>query len=378
MRVFEDTVKAYFKKRINRFVISCERNGKTFEAYLPNPGRLWELLLPGRCVYLVRNNTRTGYTAVAVKKDNSIVMLHTHRVNDVAQWLIENNKVPGLEGYRVEKREYSHGKSRFDFLLRRHKRALLLEVKSCTLFHKGIAMFPDAETKRGLKHLEELSEIKRNGMDAGVLFLVNTDEVEYFLPEYHTDIDFSLSLYKNRGGLFIEALSLRWNKALKLGSVVKSIQIPWQILETEMIDRGAYMVVLFIERDKPVRIGTLGNILFKRGYYVYVGSAEKALKARIERHKRRRKKAYWHIDYLRNHCEIVTVLPVRSSERLECLMARDIEMIAQSTIRGFGSSDCKCRGHLYYFSELPIRNKKFIEILLNYRIGRLKNKICQR
>lgn len=378
MRVFENTVKAYFKERVNRFVISCERDGKSIEAYLPNPGRLWELLLPGRTVYLVRNKTSTGYTAVAVKKDNSIVMLHTHRVNDVAQWLIENNMVPGLGGYGVDRREYSHGRSRFDFLLRRHKRALLLEVKSCTLFHRGIAMFPDAETKRGLKHLEELSEIKTRGMDAGVLFLVNTDEVEYFLPEYHTDMDFSLSLYKNRERLFIEALAIKWNKTLELDSVVKPLQIPWQVLETEMTDRGAYMVVLFIERDKSVRIGALGSILFKRGYYVYVGSAERNLKARIGRHKRSRKKAYWHIDYLRNHCEVVAVLPVRSSERLECLMARDIEMIAQGCIRDFGSSDCDCRGHLYYFSELPIRNKKFIEILLDYRIGRLRGRICQR
>ncbi|NOY64665.1 MAG: DNA/RNA nuclease SfsA [Nitrospirae bacterium] len=378
MRVFEDTVKAYFRERINRFVISCESNGKTIEAYLPNPGRLWELLLPGRSVYLVRNNTSTGYTAVAVKKDNSIVMLHTHKVNDVAQWLIENNRVPGLEGYRVERREYTHGKSRFDFLLRRHKRSLLLEVKSCTLFHKGIAMFPDAETKRGLRHLEELSEVRKTGKEAGVLFLVSTDEAEYFLPEYHTDIDFSLSLYKNRGGLFIEALSLRWNNDLELDSVVKPLRIPWQILDREMVDSGAYMVVLFIEKDKSVRIGTLGDILFKKGYYVYVGSAEKGLKARMERHKRRRKKVHWHIDYLRNHCEIVTVLPVRSSERLECLMARDIRMIAQGTIKGFGSSDCRCKGHLYYLSELPIRNKKFIDILLDYRIGRLRSRICQR
>ncbi len=377
-RYFENIIKADFKERVNRFVISCEGNGRSIEAYLPNPGRLWELLLPGRSVYLVKNNTRTGHTAVAVEKDGSIVMLHTHRVNDVARWLIENNKVPGLEGYRVLKREYPHGRSRFDFLLGKDKGELLLEVKSCTLFHKGIAMFPDAETKRGQRHLQELSEVKRAGMDAGVLFLVSTDEVGYFLPEYHTDIDFSLALYRNRESLFIEALSLRWNNDLELDSMVRPLQIPWQILETEMVDRGAYMVVLFVERDKKIRTGSLGEIPFRRGYYVYVGSAEKALKARMQRHRRRRKKARWHIDYLRDHAELVSILPVRSSERLECLIAADMGMIAEDTLRGFGSSDCNCRGHLFYFSGLPIRDERFVDLLLDYRIGRLRSRICQR
>ena len=139
------------------------------------------------------------YTCVAVEREGHPVMVHTLRTNDLAQVLLEKNLVPGLEGARIVKREARHSRSRFDFLLDRRGQEIFLEVKSCTLFGKRIAMFPDAVTARGKRHLEELAKLPDEGKQGAVLFLVGWPPAEYFLPDYHTDLDFSRAFWEARG-----------------------------------------------------------------------------------------------------------------------------------------------------------------------------------
>lgn len=102
--IFQNIREALFRERVNRFTVTCTLNNKVVTAYLPNPGRLWELLFPARKLYLVEDTLsparKTLYTVVAVEKDGIPVMLHTHATNRVARLLIEENKIPGLEGYR--------------------------------------------------------------------------------------------------------------------------------------------------------------------------------------------------------------------------------------------------------------------------------------
>jgi len=143
MKVFGELIKATFCSRPNRFVIYCEVEGKTVKSYLPNPGRLRELLLPGSVLYLSRQygkERKTEYIALAVLKNGEPVFLHTHVNNDVARYLIERDMIPGLEGTEIIRPEIREGRSRFDFLLRRGSEEIILEVKSCTLFHDSIAM----------------------------------------------------------------------------------------------------------------------------------------------------------------------------------------------------------------------------------------------
>ncbi|HOW55570.1 MAG TPA: DNA/RNA nuclease SfsA, partial [Syntrophorhabdaceae bacterium] len=137
---------ALFVSRPNRFVVECILEGKAVKAYMPNPGRLWELLLPGCTLYLVKNRMelKLPYTVVAMEKDGLPVLLHTHMANDVAEMLLNNSLVPGLEGARVVRREAVFGDSRFDFLLQKDGREMVLEIKNCTLFGDKLAMFPDA------------------------------------------------------------------------------------------------------------------------------------------------------------------------------------------------------------------------------------------
>ena len=157
---FGQTIRATFLERPNRFLGRCNADGLgVVDAFLPNPGRLWELLLPGALLYLYPatpsekiypSRRKTNYTVLAVQRNGSPIFLHTHITNQVARYLIERRLIPPLEGAEIVKGEVSHGRSRFDFLLREHGRDLYLEVKSCTLFGNGVAMFPDAVTERGI------------------------------------------------------------------------------------------------------------------------------------------------------------------------------------------------------------------------------------
>ena len=307
------------------------------------------------------------YTVVAVEKDGVPVFLHTHHTNTVAGWLIRNRKIPGLEDYSVEKPEFTVGRSRFDFLLKKGNERMLLEVKSCTLFHDGLAMFPDAVTSRGRKHLLHLAE---SSMRGGVLFVIHSPSVNHFLPEYHVDPEFSQALYSLRNNILIRPLSVTWRDNLSVEDTPKELNIPWEIYEKEGADRGSYLLVIYLEKDRKISVGSLGSLLFKEGYYVYVGSAMKNLTARIERHKRRRKLLFWHIDYLREQGNLVHAIPIRSATRLECEIAESLKNVSQGLAAGFGASDCRCDSHLFYMNTNPVTSPRFIDILLHFRMTR--------
>ena len=352
-------------------MVECLLNGKTITAYLPNPGRLWELLQQGSTLYITKtgpshaSDRRIEYTAVAVEKEGVPVFLHTHHTNTVAGWLIKNRRIPGLEDYSIEKPEFTVGRSRFDFLLKKGNDRMLLEVKSCTLFHDGLAMFPDAVTARGTKHLEHLAG---SSMDGAVLFVVHSPSVHYFLPEYHVDPEFSKALYSLRKNIRVKALSVTWRDDLSVEDTLKVLKIPWEIYEREGANRGSYLLIIYLDRDREVTIGSLGSLLFKKGYYVYVGSAMKDLFARIERHRRKRKNLFWHIDYLREQGRVIQAIPICSASRLECDIAGSLRKISQGHTERFGSSDCNCSSHLFYMNANPIASPEFIDMLLYFRM----------
>ncbi len=376
---FQRLYQAAFINRPNRFVVECMLDGKLIPAYLPNPGRLRELLLPGRKIYLAKNTSSSGggteFTAVAVERDGNPVMLHTHLNNEVARLLIEQGRVPGLEGVSSIKREFTVGRSRFDFLLNQDGRDIVLEVKSCTLFGRHIAMFPDAVTARGRKHLLELASLSRKGMRAGVLFIVHWQGVRFFLPDYHTDLEFSRALLSVKDRIMVKALAVEWRKDLTLGDEVRELAVPWDLIQREAHDSGSYIVILRMKRDRRLSIGCLGNIRFKKGYYLYVGSAKANLTKRIERHRSLRKKLFWHIDYLRQYADFHAALPVRASAPLECDMAEAVSRVTSWEIPGFGSSDCSCKSHLFGMAEDPLRSQAFIDMLQYFRIDRLDKEL---
>jgi sugar fermentation stimulation protein A len=382
VKLFENILRAPFTSRPNRFVVECLLYGRTVRAYLPNPGRLWELLFPGVIMYLTPLAPAPGrklpYLAVAVERDGMPVMLHTHHTNTVAGKLLRESRVPGLEGTEIVKSEHRIGRSRFDFLLRKNGRDILLEVKSCTLFHKTLAMFPDAVSARATKHLRELAELSSQGYSTAVLFIVHSPQARYFMPEHHTDLEFSRTLYDVKERILVRAVSVEWKRDLSLGRDVRELAIPWDLVDRESHDAGSYIVVLRLTRDRRITVGGLGEVKFRKGYYLYAGSARKNLTQRLARHQRLLKKHHWHIDYLREHAEYVAGIPIRTSQDLECEMAEALSGLADWQVPGFGCSDCDCPSHLFGVEEDPFLSRSFSDLLLNFRMGKLEKKLSRR
>lgn len=161
--------------------------GDPVEAHLPDPGRLRELLVPGRRVWVrpvPRPSTgkpkrRTRFTLVLVETPDRSgwVSVDTTLPNRMVGEALAEGRVEEFEGWCLDRAEVRHGGSRFDFRLVRHGEPLFLEVKSVTLVEEGRALFPDAVTARGSRHLKELAELARSGTATAVLFVAQRADV---------------------------------------------------------------------------------------------------------------------------------------------------------------------------------------------------------
>ncbi len=111
--------------------------------------------------------------------------------------------------------------------------------------------------------------------------------------------------------------------------------------------KGSYILIIRLNEDRRIRIGSLGEIDFKKGYYCYVGSAygPGGIEARVKRHLRTEKKMRWHIDYLLKHAEIEKVMVKEGGDEIET--GRELSKIYPS-IEGFGASDSPLKSHLFH------------------------------
>lgn len=373
--LYKEVLRGRFIERPNRFVVLLDLEGKRTLCHLPNPGRMWELLFPGVIFYVTphpKEGAKTQYRVIGIERQGVPIMLDTNYSNDIAQYLVDHQLIPGWEEWSVVRREYTVGHSRFDLLLANERgEEFLLEVKSCTLFSKKGAMFPDAITERGRKHLLHLADLQEQGYHTGILFLVQWNRAQWFLPDYHTDLAFAQTFKSLDSRLDWKALALSWDQSFSLPKVVGLCKYPQHILESEAKDAGDYIMVLKLPESKDIEIGSKGIMHFPQGYYLYVGSAKANLSKRIERHKRKRKKMHWHLDYFRGHCEVVAAIPVRTSADLECPLAQAIHSIADWQVEGFGSSDCTCSAHLFGMKDNPIHNKELQDVIEDFRMNRL-------
>ncbi len=128
-----------------------------------------------------------------------------------------------------------------------------------------------------------------------------------------------------------------------------------------------YFVIFKLDGNKKIRVGKLGEIEFREGYYVYVGSAKKGFSKRVKRHFSKDKKLHWHVDYLSIETMALEAFRCRADEHtLAELAGRFME-----GIKGFGSSDCKCYSHLFYSPEYPgefIEEAKKLNYILAERL----------
>ena len=198
-----------FIRRPNRFQAYVNLNDKDVMVHVPNTGRCKEILIPGAKVLLREelNPTRkTLYDLIAVYKGNKIINIDSQIPNKVVDEALRNKKIQELVKYNIIQREKTFGNSRFDFKLSNDiGEEYYLEVKGVTLEVEGKSMFPDAPTERGTKHLLELIQAKKLGYGAGVLFLIQMDDIISFSPNDNMDVAFGQALreaYKNDVDIF--------------------------------------------------------------------------------------------------------------------------------------------------------------------------------
>lgn len=198
MIIKEKIIKAEFIKRPNRFQAYIKLNGEESMVHVPNTGRCREILIEGCTVILREGNNdkrKTKYDLIAAYKGDKLINIDSQIPNKVVYEALINKKVLGLEKYNIVMREKTFGNSRFDFKLMDSKEeTYYLEVKGVTLENEGEAKFPDAPTERGTKHLNELIEAKKSGYGAGVLFLMQMDNINEFMPYDEMDKNFGEAL----------------------------------------------------------------------------------------------------------------------------------------------------------------------------------------
>jgi len=187
------TIRGFFQERPNRFLAIIKVEDRILPSFLPNPGRMRDLLTPGTEVLLrevPKENRKTGYDLIGVFYDGQVVSVDSRVPNKLVLKALKNRDIEELSEYNVIEPEYGYGHTRFDFFLANEHENCLLEVKSCTLVKDGVALFPDAETERGRRHMRDLVKAKKEGYRACVLFIVQRTDAYVFAPNDETDPEF--------------------------------------------------------------------------------------------------------------------------------------------------------------------------------------------
>ena len=187
---------AVFQERPNRFLARVFIDGEEALAHVSDPGRLKELLVPGVEVYLrpAKGARKTKFDLVLVKHKGLLVSLESTLPNKLVELALKEGFFEDLAHYPQIQREVTYNDSRLDFCLSNDSDKCFIEVKSVTLVEDGLALFPDAPTLRGTRHLKELIKIKEEGMRAISLFIIQREDATSFSPHKSMDPLFASTL----------------------------------------------------------------------------------------------------------------------------------------------------------------------------------------
>lgn len=210
MIIEKNIIRAEFIRRPNRFQAYVKINDEDIMVHVPNTGRCKEILIPGTTVILREENNptrKTRYDLIGGYKKDKFINIDSQIPNKVVEEALKLGNIKKLKKYNIIKREKTYGNSRFDFKLNNNLgEEYYLEVKGVTLEEDGVTRFPDAPTERGVKHVLELIEVKKEGLGAGILFLIQMNDVKYFTPNKEMDKNFSEALsLANKSGVDILA-----------------------------------------------------------------------------------------------------------------------------------------------------------------------------
>ena len=198
MKFTKKLIKGKLIKRYKRFFADIKLNKQIVTAHCPNTGSMKGLLDEGNEVFISKSDNpkrKLKYTLEIIKVKKNLVGVNTHFANKIAYHGLANNLIKEISKNDFIKPEvYFDKETRFDFLVKKDKQKIFVEVKNVTLFRdKKIAEFPDSVTARGSKHLKALIQASKNGFKTYLLFLVQIQGVESF--KIAKDID--KEYYKN-------------------------------------------------------------------------------------------------------------------------------------------------------------------------------------
>lgn len=204
-------------RRYKRFLFDVRlRNHHTITAHCPNTGSMLGCSTPGSRVYLSKhNNPRRNlkYTVEMIEIDTTLVGINTLLPNRLIRKSITAGKIEALSGYSHIRPEVPYGEnSRIDLLLEDDKKKCFVEIKNCTLVEDHVAYFPDAVSKRGLKHLLELQRQVKAGYRCVMFYLIQRTDAKSFKPADHIDPEYGRGLRSAvSGGVEIMVYDVKLN-----------------------------------------------------------------------------------------------------------------------------------------------------------------------
>ncbi len=184
--------------RYKRFLADIQLDsGEIITANCTNSGSMKSCIEIGAEVYLSPANNplrRTQFTWEMIKINDNWVGINTNNPNTFAFESITNQIIAPLCGYNKVSREVTFANSRFDIVAQNEQETCIVEVKNVTYKHNEFALFPDAKTTRGLKHLHGLMDLKKEGYRCVMLYIIQRMDVDIFAPAVEIDPDYANGL----------------------------------------------------------------------------------------------------------------------------------------------------------------------------------------
>ena len=184
-------------KRYKRFLVDIRLDdGREITAFTPNSGSMKTCSEHGSPVMLshdLKPDRKTQYTLEMVRSGDTWVGVNTFLANTLGARIVDGGLTghPGLAGFSVERKEVVMEDSRFDLLAGNGSRSCFIEVKNVTYREGDTALFPDAVTARGKKHLETLIRVSRTGNMACNLYIVQRSDCMGFAPAQDIDSEYA-------------------------------------------------------------------------------------------------------------------------------------------------------------------------------------------
>jgi len=226
---FHDLRECTILRRVNRFVVECLEGGRTIELHLRNTGRLSKLLVRGsRALYRPKREGRTLGYLVAIDAEGGYAIVDTAVQMSLFERALEKGAFSWLEGFKMEGRNVCFASSRFDYLLKKQALELLLELKSATHVEGLLALYPDAPTKRGRRHVAELAQLAEKGLKTALYFLATHPHAESFRVFREVDEGLYRAVLRAiESGVDVRALKMTMNEELAVYASPDPLPIIW-------------------------------------------------------------------------------------------------------------------------------------------------------